>query len=386
MSSRRIQLPLHFIIVGCGLGGLTAAYCLGRVEHIVTVFEPASGISEVGAGIQVDLMVSLLCGKDLRAASVKPQANWMKWSENMDRYYGAPHFNIHVPTLKSGETFRADVILGADGIKSIVREVVVGGPDEPILTGDAAYRAIIPTSEMCKDLALKALVDYPEMIVWVGPARHVIGYCIRESREYNLVMAHPNRTRLTETYDSPDAVGMMREDFVGWEPRIQKLLALVSKTLIWPMFDRDPLQPWVHPSGKVALLGDACHPMLGSAMAIEDAAINSLQQIQPLLDAYQALRFSRTTTQLASRMNRNIFHLSDGPEQEARDASMRNAIEDAIRKDCGEPFADSGAGNANTWADCTKSRIQFGYDAEEEAEQWLCTFGPSVNRLLVSKI
>jgi salicylate hydroxylase len=81
-------------------------------------------------------------------------------------------------TLESGRKFRADVILGADGVKSMIREVVVGGPDKPLATGDAAFRAIIPTSEMLKDPDLKPLVDHPEMTGWIGPGRHIMGYCI----------------------------------------------------------------------------------------------------------------------------------------------------------------------------------------------------------------
>lgn len=286
-------------------------------------------------------------------------------------------------TLESGQIFRGDVILGADGIKSMVREVVVGGPDKPIPTGDAAYRAIIPTSEMAKDPDLKPLVDNPEMTAWIGPGRHIMAYCIRSAQEYNLVLLHPN-TGLREAYDVEGCVEKMRVDFAGWEPRVQKLLALVSSTLIWPLFDRDPLETWIHPGGKVALLGDACHPMLpyraqGSAMAIEDAAvlgvlfshISSREQIRPILHAYQALRYPRTTiTQLASRSNQTIFHLPDGPEQEARDKSMRQAMEDALREERGEPALNASSGNANVWADRGKSGTQFGYDAEMEAERY----------------
>jgi salicylate hydroxylase len=81
-------------------------------------------------------------------------------------------------TLESGQKFHADVILGADGVKSMIREVVVGGPDKPIRTGDAAYRAIIPASEMYKDPDLKSLIDHPEMTGWIGPGRHIMAYPI----------------------------------------------------------------------------------------------------------------------------------------------------------------------------------------------------------------
>jgi salicylate hydroxylase len=84
-------------------------------------------------------------------------------------------------TLESGQTFLGDVILGADGVKSMIREVVVGRPDKPTPTGDAAYRALILTSEMVKDPELKPLVDHPEMTGWIGPGRHIMGYCIVSS-------------------------------------------------------------------------------------------------------------------------------------------------------------------------------------------------------------
>ncbi|KAJ6511508.1 hypothetical protein C8R47DRAFT_1095293 [Mycena vitilis] len=430
--SRPSLIPLHFIIVGCGLGGLAAAHCLGRAGHSVTVFESATTIGEVGAGIQISPNLSRLLmrwglGNDLRQASVKPQSitfrryktghrvGWTKWGETMDKEYGAPYCHVHRAdlfnmlfklaspymtlfmdsrvvsldpdlgqvTLESGRRFRADVILGADGVKSMVREIVVGRPDKPLPTGDAAYRALIPTSEMAKHPDLKPLVDHPEMTGWIGPGRHIMGYCIRGSREYNIVMLHPDRGS-KEAYNVPGSVQQMRADFAGWEPRVEKLLSLVSSTLIWPLFDRDPLDTWVHPSGKVALLGDACHPMLpyraqGSAMAIEDAAalgvlfshITSRRQIRPLLQAYQALRYPRTTeTQLASRLNQTIFHLPDGPEQEARDLSMRQGMEDSLREERGEAPRFGSAGNANVWADRTKNLVQFCYDAEVEAERW----------------
>ncbi|KAK7042250.1 FAD/NAD(P)-binding domain-containing protein [Favolaschia claudopus] len=432
-------LPLHFAIVGCGLGGLAAAFCLGRAGHTVSVFESASCLQEVGAGIQISPNVSRLLirwglGDELRRASVKPDSitfrryntghrvGWTKWGENMDRDYGSPYCHVHRAdllnmlfklaspymtlylnsrvvsvdadhaqlTLASGRTFLADVIIGADGVKSKTREVVIGRRDMPIPTGDAAYRAIIPASEMLKDPELKPLVDHPEMTGWIGPGRHIMAYLIRDRQEYNIVMLHPDRgTRRGEAYDIPGSVQQMRDDFAGWEPRVQKLLKLVSHTLIWPLLDRDPLDTWVHPSGKVALMGDACHPMLpyraqGCAMAIEDAAVlgilfshvTSRRQIGPLLRAYQALRYPRTTdTQLAARLNQKIFHLPDGPEQQERDISMREGMEDALRQERGQPTLYNSAGNANVWADDSKNRIQFLYDAEREAEQWWRTEG-----------
>lgn len=86
-----------------------------------------------------------------------------------------PHPSV---TLSTGEVLSADLIIGCDGVKSLVRDLVVGEPTKAVATGDAAYRAIIPTSELMKDPALKELVENPEMTGWMGPGRHIMGYCI----------------------------------------------------------------------------------------------------------------------------------------------------------------------------------------------------------------
>jgi salicylate hydroxylase len=81
-------------------------------------------------------------------------------------------------TLQTGEVIYADLVIGADGVKSIVREAVLGGPSKPVPTGDAAYRAVIPTNSMLSDPDLKVLVDTPEFLTWMGPDRHIVGYNI----------------------------------------------------------------------------------------------------------------------------------------------------------------------------------------------------------------
>ncbi|KAF9490643.1 FAD/NAD(P)-binding domain-containing protein [Pleurotus eryngii] len=433
-GGRKAPEVLDIVIVGCGLGGLAAAYCLGQAGHRITVLEAAPEIGEVGAGIQLGpnftrLLIRWGLGEKLKEFGVIPLAfrfrryedgrtvGWTKWGEGMEREHGSPYYHIHradlhrlllelarpfmslstnsrvvsadpgVPavTLESGAVIHADLIIGADGVKSTIREIVVGGPDKPVATGDAAYRAIIPTAAMLQDPGLKHLVDETEMTGWIGPKKHIIGYCIRGKKEYNLVMAHP-APATEESYTAEGSTDKMRADFAGWEPQVQKLLALVPSTLIWPLLDRAPLDTWIHGDGRIILLGDACHPMLpyraqGSAMAVEDAAVlgnllsrlTSRGQLTPLLYAYQSLRYPRaTTTQAAARGNQNVFHLEDGPAQEARDASMNTAMDLALRAAAGEVLDDSceTAGNSNIWADRQKNRDQFGYDADEEVERW----------------
>ncbi|KAH8105299.1 FAD/NAD-P-binding domain-containing protein [Cristinia sonorae] len=433
-NGRKAALPLHIIIVGSGIGGLAAAHCLTQAGHKVTMFESASFVGEVGAGIQVSpnitrLLVRWGLEEPLKNIAVRPEAvvfrryntgervGYTRWGDQMDKY-GAPYYHIHradfhkllydlaLPnitlhlksavvgvdpeapsvTLQSGEVVKGDLVIGADGVKSFVQQVVIGRVNPAQPTGDAAYRALIPTSYMLADPELKPFVDTPEMSAWMAPGRHLMAYSIRGKREYNLVMLRPDDSDSgsVESWTAEGNAAKMRAEFADFEPRVQKMLSQVKSTLSWRLMDRQPLETWVHASGKVALLGDACHPMLpyraqGAAMAIEDAAVlgnlfshlSHPSQILPLLKAYQDLRLPRASaTQAQSRLNQKIFHLPDGPEQEARDADMRKAMEMELRLLRGEQAEDVTLGNPNQWGDKTKSEIQYGYDADKAAEDW----------------
>ncbi|KAI0318888.1 FAD/NAD(P)-binding domain-containing protein [Amylostereum chailletii] len=427
-QARRAKVSLNIVVVGCGLGGLTTAYCLGRGGHKVTVLEQAPAIGEVGAGIQISPNISRLfrrwgIGDDIEKMGIRPgafsflryntgeQVGWSPLGDQMVEDHGSPYYHIHradilllllslakqhstirldtrvtsidpsTPslTLHTGEILKADLIIGADGVKSMIREIVLGKPDKAIPTGDAAYRAIIPAEYMAKDPELKPFVDNPEMTAWMGPNRHIMMYKIRPT-DVNLVLCHPD-SGATESYTAAGDVDKMRDEFKDFEPRVQKILSLVPRALDWRLMDRPPVPQWIHPESKVALMGDACHPMLpyraqGAAMAIEDAAvlgilfsyISDRAQIPAFLAAYQDIRIERASqTHLSSRLNQRIFHYEDGPEQEARDKSMREAM---LHLRGGGGVGLGHEGNANQWADKAKNIAQFSYDAESEAEKW----------------
>lgn len=233
-NGRKASLSLHILIVGCGLGGLAAAHCLAQAGHRITILESATAIGEVGAGIQVSPNVSRLLrrwglGKALEDIAVRPEAialrryntgelvGWTKWAEKMEEF-GAPYYHIHradfhkllydlaAPnvtlklkstvvsvnpdppsasnpegpsvTLSDGTVIHGDLVIGADGVKSYIQQVVLGRVNPARPTGDAAYRAIIPTSEMLKDPELRPLLENPEMTGWMAPGRHLMAYCI----------------------------------------------------------------------------------------------------------------------------------------------------------------------------------------------------------------
>ena len=225
-GGRTAAHQLHILIVGCGMGGLAAAHCLGKAGHKVTLFESAAAIGEVGAGIQVTPNVSRLlqrwgAGPALEAVGVRPEAivlrrydtgervGYTLWAD-MEEKYGAPYYHIHradlhkllydlaapfmtlrlkatvvsvdpeAPsvTLQSGEVVHGDLIVGADGVKSLVQQVVLGYTNPADPTGDAVYRAIVPSEVLLNDPELKEFVDVPEMTGWMGPGRHIMAYNI----------------------------------------------------------------------------------------------------------------------------------------------------------------------------------------------------------------
>ncbi|KAH9010148.1 FAD/NAD-P-binding domain-containing protein [Lactarius hengduanensis] len=433
-DGRRAALSLNIIVVGAGLGGLAATHSLAQAGHRVTLLESAARLGDVGAGIQVSpnqsrLLIRWGLGPALAATAVQPEAivfrryntgervGYSHWGSDMIPEHGAPYYHIHradyhtllhrlalaAPgvhvrlgatvrdvqpdpavrggpsvTLASGEVIYADVVIAADGVKSVIQKIVTGRDDNPTPTGDAAYRATIPTDLMIRDPELRPFIETPEMTGWMAPGRHLMAYCIRAKKEFNMVLLHPDDGSV-ESWTQEGSGDKMRAEFADFEPRVQKLLSFVKSTLKWRLMDRAPLPTWVHPEGRVALMGDACHPMLpyraqGAAMAIEDAAVlgdlfsrvSSLNQVPALLQAYQDLRLPRATaTQQSSRLNQKIFHLDDGPEQRARDAAMRAAMAAELE---GKPI--SAHGNPNQWADRAKNRTQFSYDAYVAVERW----------------
>jgi salicylate hydroxylase len=363
---------MKVIIVGAGLGGLTAAATLAQRGIEFTLLEQASQLGEIGAGVQLApnaMKVMRALGLERRAAEAgfEPGAhvirNW-KTSQVLARtpykgvlseifgaaYYGYHRADLHdilraavpadairlstrctgvrtegdgaVVTLADGTELAADAVIGADGIHSAVRASLFG-PEAPRFTGNACWRGMTPASALSP-----GLID-PDMTVWFGPGGSVVHYYIRGGTMVNWVAAFESDRWAQESWNAEGRREEMLERFSDWHPTIVALLAHSDRYLKWGLFDRDPLAHWS--AGRVTLMGDACHPMLpylaqGACMAIEDgwAVGNALDKgrndVVAALQGYEEARRERTArVQLLARARSVDNHLRDDASIRARD-------------------------------------------------------------------
>ncbi|PHH73601.1 hypothetical protein CDD80_3711 [Ophiocordyceps camponoti-rufipedis] len=243
---------------------------------------------------------------------------------------------------EDGDWHEADIVLGADGVRSVMRAYVAGTDDATGLqpTGDAAYRILIPHDRLARHETLGALVNRRETIRWIGPDGHVIGYPIRHHALYNVVVLHSEKPNPSPTTANgqvqrakADAVDLCR----NWSPSVRDLVSCLPEGDVteWLLYTHPPLSRWVR--NRVALLGDACHPMLpytaqGAACAIEDAAalITAFAHRLPSPDAALALyerirKPTSETAQASTARQRSVLHLPDGIAQSRRDSAIRAA-------------------------------------------------------------
>ncbi|KAK7228809.1 hypothetical protein V2G26_000979 [Clonostachys chloroleuca] len=287
--------------------------------------------------------------------------------------YGAPYYVIHRSHFHAdGREFTADLVVAVDGVKSIARPVVLGGVDRPPRqTGFAAYRAVVDTDLMKADPDTAWLLENPGINIWIGEDRHVMTYCIAGGKSFNMVLSHVDRTD-PATWASRDAVKEMRVQFENWDPRLTKVIHMITNTIQWPLLSGAQLSTWISESKKVVILGDAAHAMVpymsqGAAMAVEDGAalaevlslIKSPSEIPEALHVFEKERMQRSYgMQRASLVNGKLWHFPDGPDQQARDLGMRAEVE-------GLSFVES----TNQWSDPTTQLWAYGYDAEEEVRK-----------------
>src|ERR1700753_309023 len=343
--------PLDIAIIGAGMGGLATAATLRRVGVTVTVYEQAQQFTRLGAGIQVGcnamkVLRKLGLEERMRDGSFYPRSwnnrDWksgdvkfdMIFGESAEEKFGAPYLLAHrgdlhgalasaVPdecvrlshkltgldevadgvrlTFADGTTAVADAVVGADGVHSVVRDILFG--HSPVnFTGRIAYRTTYPASRLNGER-----ID--DCTKWWGEDRHIVIYYVKPDRsEVYFVTSQPEPEFRIESWSAKGDVRALRKAYEGFHPQVEKVLAACPDVHKWAIVDRNSLERWAE--GKVTLLGDSCHPMTpymaqGAAMAIEDAAVLSrcLDGIarDEIADAFR--RFETTPRERTSRVH-----------------------------------------------------------------------------------
>lgn len=393
--------PRHVIISGAGIGGLTAALSLARAGFRVTILERAPVLEETGAGLQLspnatNVLEDLGVLDRLAPWSLAPEQVRIRRGRDgaelarmplgplADARWGAPHLVAHradlqrilveacagsrLITLKTdvevlgfasvmegdrpgvqvgvrdaGEHARVDgdVLIAADGLRSILRERLgLGLSDAPVYSGRTAWRTLIPAAQAPAD-ALRV-----ETNLWLGSRAHLVHYPVRAGDLVNVVAVIEDPWRGEDTSDiwrdPKDADPKhLKRSFGGWTREARDLLDAAPQWRRWPLFERRFAPRWS--LDNVVMMGDAAHPILpflaqGAALAIEDAeAIARAFQTHPgdvaaAIRMFENERIPRASDiALASRRQGAIYHMS-GPMAVARDAFMRRVTPDGMLK------------------------------------------------------
>lgn len=352
------------VIAGGGIGGLTAALCFHHQGWSVEVCEKSLELGEVGAGIQISpnaMKVFEALGLDdaLLEVGFRPEGIELRMGESGLRLihtmlgdaalnrWGSPYLHIHradlisvlqsallerapnavrldaavekyqcdsdrvTVTLATGDSVTGDLLIGADGIHSAIRTQMLG-PDQPRFTGNVAWRSVVPIERLGEH------APDPVACAWMGRGKHAVTYLLRRGKLANLVAVVEREDWTKESWTEPGRREDALRDFAGWHPIVTRLIEESDQLFRWALFDRAPLERWVE--DKVAILGDAAHPMLpfmaqGAAMAIEDAWVLAARVARegPTLTAlksYEKIRFARASgVQSGSRANAGTFHM-----------------------------------------------------------------------------
>lgn len=379
----------EIIIAGGGIGGMAAALSLLQRGFRVRVFEQAPALTEVGAGVQISpngarALDALGAFERLHALSCTPDRKQFRhWKTGRSwplfdlgdeavKKYGYPYLTVYRPdlldalvqgvraidpeaitlgakavacaqegdrvrlTFEDGKSVEGDILVGADGVRSRMREQL-WGKDDPRFSGMVAWRAVIPMDSLPE--RLRQMVGY----TWIGPGGHVVNYPLRGGEIMNFVATIERDDWQVESWSTLGTAEECARDFAGWHDDVHEMISRAPSLLKWALMGRDPMPKWT--KGRATLVGDACHPTLpflaqGAVMSIEDGVVlgrcleDAGDDPVPALERYEQARIARTTRMvLGARDNTHRFH---NPELATEEGAERHMEKEWSR----EPITD----------------------------------------------
>jgi salicylate hydroxylase len=362
-------------VIGGGVGGLTAALALRQRGIDVSVYEQAPELTEIGAGLNLGpnaMKAFRTLGLEADIAAIGHEADYQvvrDWRSSrvisrvprkgyLTQRFGASHYTVHRADLQGvmsrglpkgdiqlgarcvgvdadatsacarfsdGTSIEADVVVGADGIHSVVRESLFG-PEAPHFTGLSCWRGLVPLD------ALPAGLIGTDGNTWMGPHGHVVHYLVRRGQLVNFVAHYKTDAWTEESWTRQCDQSELLATYRGWHDTLLRLFESSDRYYRWALYDRDPLGSWS--KGRATLLGDSAHAMLpylgqGACMAIEDgcilaAALSGMpQDLSGALKLYEQVRLPRARgAVLGSRARAEVNHLSSPWKRLSRDVRL----------------------------------------------------------------
>ena len=434
---------LHVGIIGAGLGGLAAAIALARGGCKVTILEAASALGEIGAGIQMTPNVSRLLirwgvsdiigdnlvqckyvnmrnkdGTIVQRTELYPKTvreyGFPWWVVRRDHLHeglaeGARRHGVEivvaarVKTLKwqdqekvnveseAGGKWEFDLVVGADGLKSIVRRSLFPDVTPRPPTNNAAYRVVMPYKEMWEKVPESRELFGNNIDVWGIEKGYVITYPISAGRDWNTVLSHYRDYAPTDMEDDVD-MQEARDYFKDIDPRLKKVIDILPESKRWPLLVTGPLDSWSSKEKNVILMGDAAHSMTnhmaqGAATSMEDGAflgrllaevVRGVVTLQQAIGIYEKTRMPRAwLKQQTSFAMGAMYMAADQKMTDARDESSTRSVETtpeqediiALKEKPEISGPDPNQRTWNFWGAPETVQSIFGYDPEGDADQ-----------------
>ncbi|EPQ55308.1 monooxygenase [Gloeophyllum trabeum ATCC 11539] len=375
MEQRAPSTGIKVIIVGAGFAGLTAAIECYRKGHDVVILESFPELKPLGdiisfgpnagriaarwgnGSVVEEIFPLVIRNKELRfykydgefitAQQVPPQNPEAPF---LNGHRGEIHevFFNHAKKIGidirlgcrvleyleergragvrvNGETIWGDVVVGADGVRSKARELVLGYYDKPKSSGYAIYRAWFDSAPLLKDPLTKHLVENGDTHTgWLGPDVHFLAASLKNGKDFSWVCTHRDEADIEESWSYPGKIEDALKVIEGWDPVVRRIVELTPECVDWKLVYRDPLPTWISKEARTCLVGDAAHPFLptsiqGASQAMEDGCvlaaclqIGGKENVPMAVRAYEKIRYERVRrAQLLGEETRDMWHKAD---------------------------------------------------------------------------